>query len=66
MLGVAGSADGLIALGLNLFRFEVKGGKLSILVMCALKLLALTAAAFGAQDCSTCRQSPPASSCCSR
>ncbi|WP_271532135.1 hypothetical protein [Bradyrhizobium sp. CCBAU 25338] len=46
ILGVAGSAAGPIALGINLFRFEVKGEKLSIPVMCALKLLAMPAAAF--------------------
>lgn len=46
LLAQAGSPTALIALGINLFRFEVKGEKLSILVMCALKLLAMPAAAF--------------------
>jgi malonate transporter and related proteins len=46
LLAQAGSPAALIALGINLFRFEVKGEKLSILVMCALKLLAMPAAAF--------------------
>lgn len=35
LLAQAGSPTALIALGINLFRFEVKGEKLSILVMCA-------------------------------
>jgi hypothetical protein len=46
LLAQAGSPTALIALGINLFRFEVKGEKLSILVMCALKLAAMPAAAF--------------------
>ncbi|WP_439396430.1 AEC family transporter [Bradyrhizobium sp. PMVTL-01] len=46
LLAQAGSPAALIALGINLFRFEVKGEKLSILVMCALKLLAMPVAAF--------------------
>lgn len=46
LLAQAGSPAALIALGINLFRFEVKGEKLSILVMCALKLMAMPAAAF--------------------
>ncbi|TGN86656.1 AEC family transporter [Bradyrhizobium yuanmingense] len=46
LLAQAGSPTALIALGINLFRFEVKGEKLSILVMCALKLMAMPAAAF--------------------
>ena len=46
LLTLAGSPAALIALGINLFRFEVKGEKLGILVMCALKLLAMPAAAF--------------------
>ena len=46
LLAQAGSPAALIALGITLFRFEVKGEKLSILVMCALKLLAMPAAAF--------------------
>lgn len=46
LLAQAGSPAALIALGINLFRFEVKGEKPSVLVMCALKLLAMPAAAF--------------------
>lgn len=46
LLAQAGSPAALIALGINLFRFEVKGEKLSILAMSALKLLAMPAAAF--------------------
>jgi predicted permease len=46
LLAQAGSPAALIALGINLFRFEVKGEKLSLLVMCALKLAAMPAAAF--------------------
>ncbi|MGY8664129.1 AEC family transporter [Bradyrhizobium sp. UFLA05-109] len=46
LLAQAGSPAALIALGINLFRFEVKGEKLSIVVMSALKLLAMPAAAF--------------------
>ncbi|MBR0741776.1 AEC family transporter [Bradyrhizobium liaoningense] len=46
LLAQAGSPTALIALGINLFRFEVKGEKLSILLMCALKLAAMPAAAF--------------------
>ncbi|MBR0852156.1 AEC family transporter [Bradyrhizobium diazoefficiens] len=46
LLAQAGSPAALIALGINLFRFEVKGEKLGILVMCALKLLAMPAVAF--------------------
>ncbi|WP_027551808.1 AEC family transporter [Bradyrhizobium sp. Cp5.3] len=46
LLAQAGSPAALIALGINLFRFEVKGEKLGIVVMCALKLLAMPAAAF--------------------
>ncbi|UFS91235.1 AEC family transporter [Bradyrhizobium daqingense] len=46
LLAQAGSPTALIALGINLFRFEVKGEKLSILVMCALKLAAMPTAAF--------------------
>ncbi|MET4218651.1 malonate transporter [Bradyrhizobium sp. LB14.3] len=46
LLAQAGSPAALIALGINLFRFEVKGEKLGILVMSALKLLAMPAAAF--------------------
>ncbi|RZN11559.1 AEC family transporter [Bradyrhizobium genosp. SA-3] len=46
LLAQAGSPTALIALGINLFRFEVKGEKLSILVMCALKLMTMPAAAY--------------------
>ncbi|SFJ61196.1 AEC family transporter [Bradyrhizobium sp. cf659] len=46
LLARAGSPAALIALGINLFRFEVKGEKLGIVVMCALKLMAMPAAAF--------------------
>ncbi|MGY8709815.1 AEC family transporter [Bradyrhizobium sp. 18BD] len=46
LLAQAGSPTALIALGINLFRFEVKGEKLSILAMCALKLMAMPAAAY--------------------
>ncbi|MGV7211701.1 AEC family transporter [Bradyrhizobium sp. UFLA05-112] len=46
LLAQAGSPAALIALGINLFRFEIKGEKLGIVVMCALKLLAMPAAAF--------------------
>jgi malonate transporter and related proteins len=45
-LAQAGSPAALIALGINLFRFEVKGEKLGIVVVCALKLLAMPALAF--------------------
>lgn len=46
LLAQAGAPTALIALGINLFRFEVKGEKPSILVMCALKLAAMPVAAF--------------------
>jgi len=46
LLAQAGSPAALIALGINLFRFEVKGETLSVAVMCALKLLAMPATAF--------------------
>lgn len=46
LLAQAGSPAALIALGINLFRFEVKGEKLSILAMSALKLAAMPAAAY--------------------
>ncbi len=46
LLAQAGSPAALIALGISLFRFEVKGEKLGIAVMCALKLLAMPAVAF--------------------
>ncbi len=46
LLAQAGSPAALIALGINLFRFEVKGETLSVAVMCALKLLAMPAAAY--------------------
>ena len=46
LLAQAGSPAALIALGINLLRFEVKGERLSVVVMCALKLLAMPATAF--------------------
>lgn len=46
LLAQAGSPTALIALGINLFRFEVRGAKLGIVVMCALKLLAMPALAW--------------------
>ena len=46
LLAQAGSPAALIALGINLFRFEVKGEMLSVVVMSALKLLAMPAAAL--------------------
>ncbi|MGY4231879.1 putative permease [Bradyrhizobium sp. USDA 4449] len=46
LLAQAGSPAALIALGINLFRFEVKGETLSVVVMCGLKLLAMPATAF--------------------
>ncbi|WP_426611411.1 AEC family transporter [Bradyrhizobium sp. McL0616] len=66
MLAQAGSPAALIALGINLFRFEAKGEKLDILVMCALKPLAISAAAFGLAKLLGLHRSRPASSCCSR
>jgi malonate transporter and related proteins len=46
LLAQAGSPTALIALGINLFRFEIKGAKLGIVIMCALKLLAMPAVAW--------------------
>src|SRR5204863_5068948 len=46
LLAQAGSPTALIALGINLFRFEIKGAKLGIVTMCALKLLAMPAVAW--------------------
>ena len=46
LLAQAGSPTALIALGINLFRFEVRGAKLGIVVMCALKLLAMPGLAW--------------------
>jgi predicted permease len=46
LLAQAGSPAALIALGINLFRFEVKGEMPSVVVMSALKLLAMPAIAF--------------------
>ena len=43
-LAQAGSPSALIALGINPFPFETRGEKLSILVMCALKLMMMPAA----------------------
>ncbi|MBR0714413.1 AEC family transporter [Bradyrhizobium liaoningense] len=46
LLAQAGSPAALIALGINLFRFEVKGEKLTVVAMSALKLAAMPAIAF--------------------
>jgi hypothetical protein len=46
LLAQAGSPAALISLGISLFRFEVKGEKLGLVVICALKLLAMPAVAF--------------------
>ncbi|WP_265441831.1 AEC family transporter [Bradyrhizobium sp. SEMIA] len=46
LLAQAGSPAALIALGINLFRFEVKGEMTSVVVMSALKLLAMPAVAY--------------------
>ena len=46
LLAQAGSPTALIALGINLFRFEVRGAKLGIVIMCVLKLLAMPAIAW--------------------
>jgi predicted permease len=46
LLAQAGSPTALIALGINLFRFEIKGQTLGMAVMCALKLLAMPAFAW--------------------
>lgn len=46
LLAQAGSPAALIALGINLFRFEVKGETSTVVVMSALKLLAMPAVAF--------------------
>ena len=46
LLAQAGSPAALIALGITLFRFEVKGEMTSVAVMSALKLLAMPAVAF--------------------
>ncbi|WP_249140315.1 AEC family transporter [Bradyrhizobium manausense] len=46
LLAQAGSPAALIALGINLFRFEVKGEKLTVVAMCALKLSEMPAVAF--------------------
>lgn len=46
LLAQAGSPAALIALGITLFRFEVKGEMLSVVAMSALKLLAMPAVAF--------------------
>ena len=46
LLAQAGSPTALIALGINLVRFEIKGEKLSIAMMCALKLLLMPALAW--------------------
>ena len=46
LLAQAGSPAALIALGITLFRFEVKGEMTSVAAMSALKLLAMPAIAF--------------------
>jgi predicted permease len=46
LLAQAGSPAALIALGITLFRFEVKGERGSVAVISALKLLAMPAIAF--------------------
>lgn len=46
LLAQAGSPAALIALGISLFRFEVKGEIRSVVAMSALKLLAMPAMAF--------------------
>lgn len=46
LLAQAGSPTALIALGINLFRFEIRGAKLGIVAICALKLLAMPALAW--------------------
>lgn len=46
LLAQAGSPTALIALGINLVRFEVRGEKLAITVMCVLKLLLMPAFAW--------------------
>jgi predicted permease len=46
LLAQAGSPAALIALGITLFRFEIKGEMLSVVVMSALKLLAMPAVAY--------------------
>lgn len=46
LLAQAGSPAALIALGITLFRFEVKGEIRSVVVMSTLKLLAMPAVAF--------------------
>lgn len=45
LLAQAGSPTALIALGINLFGFRIKGQALAMAVMCALKLLAMPAIA---------------------
>ncbi len=46
LLAQAGAPAALIALGISLFGFEIKGHKLGIVVMCTLKLLAMPAVAW--------------------
>ena len=46
LLAQAGPPTALIALGINLFRFEIRGAKLGIVAICALKLLAMPALAW--------------------
>lgn len=46
LLAQAGSPTALIALGINLFRFEIRGAKLGVVAICVLKLLAMPALAW--------------------
>jgi predicted permease len=46
LLAQAGSPTALIALGINLYRFEIKGQTLGIAIICPLKLLAMPAFAW--------------------
>jgi predicted permease len=46
LLAQAGPPTALIALGINLFRFEIRGHMLGMALMCALKLVAMPAIAW--------------------
>lgn len=46
LLAQAGPPTALIALGINLYRFEIRGHMLGVALMCALKLLAMPAFAW--------------------
>lgn len=46
LLAQAGAPTALIALGINLFRFEIKGHLLGMAMMCALKLVAMPVLAW--------------------